>query len=206
MRRTSAQTREHVLDVVHELFYWQGIRSVGVDRIAADAEVAPTTLYRLFSSKDELIGAYVERADERYRAWFLAAEEAGGEDPRLRVLAVFDALAEQVRPELCRGCPFQMTIAEFPDHALAAHRNAVATKAWVRARFGVLAESYAATVTGADPQAIADQLFLVMEGVYASVMTLGADGPAARARALVDLVLTHPSRPGEAHREHDVVE
>ena len=63
MARSSAQTREHVLAVANDLFYWHGIRATGVDRVAAEAGVAPTTLYRLFASKDDLIAAYIERAD-----------------------------------------------------------------------------------------------------------------------------------------------
>ncbi|MFJ6676154.1 TetR/AcrR family transcriptional regulator [Actinosynnema sp. NPDC091369] len=189
MRRSSAQTREHVLGVVHELFYWQGIRAVGVDRVAAEAGIAPTTLYRLFSSKDDMIGAYVEQADERYREWFLDAVESGGDDPRARILALFDALAAQVRPELCRGCPFLMALAEFPDQTLPAHRNAVTTKRWVHDRLRELADAYAETRADVDPSGLADELFLVMDGVYGSVMALGADGPAARARKLVERLL-----------------
>jgi AcrR family transcriptional regulator len=66
-RRTAAQTREHVLAIANELFYWHGIRATGIDAVAAEAGVAPTTLYRLFASKDDLIAAYVERADRLYR-------------------------------------------------------------------------------------------------------------------------------------------
>src|SRR5919199_3359876 len=96
-RRSSAETREHVLRVAHELFYWQGIRAVGVDRVAADAGVAPTTLYRLFSSKDELVAAYVERADQASREWFAAAVEAAAPDPYKQILAVFDEILVQVQ-------------------------------------------------------------------------------------------------------------
>src|SRR6266542_3208617 len=91
MPRSSAETREHVLGVAHELFYWHGIRAIGVDRIAAEAGIAPTTLYRLFASKDDLVAAYIERADRRYREWFTAAVAAGGSDPRRQILALFDA-------------------------------------------------------------------------------------------------------------------
>ena len=58
-RRSSAQTRERVLDATHELFYWHGIHATGVDAVASAAEVAPTTLYRIFGSKDGLVAAYV---------------------------------------------------------------------------------------------------------------------------------------------------
>jgi AcrR family transcriptional regulator len=138
MPRSSADTREHVLGVAHELFYWQGIRATGVDRVAAAAQVAPTTLYRLFASKDDLIAAYIERAGRLYRDWFDGAARVGGADPRAAILAVFDALGEQVQPEQCRGCPFLMALAEFPDPAHPAHRAAVATKRWVRERLGQL--------------------------------------------------------------------
>ena len=66
-RRTSAQTHDHILRVAGELFYREGIRATGIDRVASQAEVAPTTLYRLFASKDELVAAYVERCSTNYK-------------------------------------------------------------------------------------------------------------------------------------------
>jgi AcrR family transcriptional regulator len=196
-RRTAAQTREHVLKVAHDLFYWHGIRAIGVDRIAADAGIAPTTLYRLFASKDDLVAAYVERADRLYRAWFDAATAADGRHPRERILALFDALAEQVRPEVCRGCPFLMALAEHPDLALPTHRNAIAMKTWVRSRFRELTDELARTTPVGDPAALADQLALVMEGVYASVQALGVEGPARQARALAELLLSTAETPSD---------
>jgi AcrR family transcriptional regulator len=189
MRRTADETREHVLAVAHDLFYWHSIKGTGVDTIAAEAGVAPTTLYRLFASKDDLVAAYVERAGESYRAWFGQATAADGRDPRERLLAAFDELILQVQPERSRGCPFLMVLSEFPDRELPAHRNAVAMKNWVRERFGELTAELAVTHPVEDPVQLADELVLVMEGVYASVQALGADGPARRARELVDLVL-----------------
>jgi AcrR family transcriptional regulator len=192
-RRSSAETREHVLQVAHELFYWQGIRAVGVDRIADEAGVAPTTLYRLFASKDDLVGAYVERADREYRQWFSEAVRADAHGPREQILALFDALAAQTRPEVCRGCPFLMALTEFPDPQVPAHQHAVATKAWVRAQLGTLTAELACSHPVVDPEAMADQLTLVMEGVYASVQALGSDGPARSARAFVESVLPPPA-------------
>jgi AcrR family transcriptional regulator len=189
MRRTAAQTREHVLEVANELFYWNGIRATGVDKIAAEAEVAPTTLYRLFASKDDLVGAYMQRSERLYREWFDAAALAGGTHPRDQILALFDALAEQVQPHQCRGCPFLMALAEFPMAAHPAHRHAVAMKSWVRSRLGELTDELASTVSLPHPATVADHLALLMEGVYASAQALGADGPARRARALAGTLL-----------------
>jgi AcrR family transcriptional regulator len=189
MHRTAAETRAHVLEVAQELFYWHGVRAVGVDRVAAEAGVAPTTLYRLFASKDELVAAYVERANEQFRAWFSLAIEMAGPDPREKILAVFDELVIQVQPDRCRGCAFLMVLAEFPDPALPAHQGAVTTKGWVREQIHDLVDRLAATRTVADPEVLADQLTLVVEGVNASVQALGADGPARQARALAELIL-----------------
>lgn len=193
MRRSAAETREHVLAVAHDLFYWHGIRAVGIDRVAREAGVAPTTLYRLFASKDDLVAAYVEHNGLGYRQWFTEATGADGRPPRERILALFDALISQVQPEQCRGCPFLMTLAEFPDGELPGHRNAVALKRWVRERFGELTGDLAAVTPIADPAALADQLTVTLEGVYASVQAHGSDWPARQARAMAELLM-------DAHR------
>jgi hypothetical protein len=79
-----------------------------------------------------------------------------------------------------------MAMAELPDASARAHVLAVETKAWVRDRIGELT----AQLPVPDPGALADQIVLVMEGVYASVQALGVDGPARQARGLVDAMLT----------------
>jgi AcrR family transcriptional regulator len=184
-RRPAAETREHVLDVAHVLFYWTGIRATGIDRVAAEAGVAPTALYRLFPSKDALVAAYIERAEQRYRQWFEQATAADGRTPAERILSLFEALAERTRPEICRGCPFSMALTEFPDTEVEAHQSAVRLKQWVRGRLRRLAKEHAAScATRVEAGALADHLTLLFEGVYATVQALGADGPAKRARQL----------------------
>ena len=188
MRRPSAETREHVLQIARDLFYEHGIRATGVDRVAAAAGVAPTTLYRLFAGKDDLVAAYLEREATGYRAWFTGAVDAAGPDPRDRIVAAFDALVAQVRAPDCRGCPFQIGIAELADPTLPGHRVAVAVKEWTRERLGELAAAFAAR-RGIDPDGLGDQLVLVFEGAYAGVLTLDRDGPVLQARTLVERLL-----------------
>jgi len=185
MRRSAAETREHVLAVTHELFYRRGIRAVGVDRIASESSVGPTTLYRLFPSKDVLVAAYVRRADRLYRAWFTPAAATDGRSARQRILAVFDALGEHLVPATRRGCPFHLVLAEFPDPQLAAHRLAVAHERWVRHRFHDLTAELAREADVADPAALADHLTLVAEGALAMVAFLEPGATARAARSLV---------------------
>lgn len=187
MRRTAAETRELILEVASRLFYWQGIRATGVDKIAAQASVSPNVLYRAFATKDDLVAAYVARSRERAQARFDAAIAAAGPDPRARVLAMFDALAEDIRPEVFRGCACMMTIAEFPDPALPAHQSAIGSKTWIHARFGELAEQ----LRVAEPDVLADQLSIIWEGTNNTAQAMGADGPPASTRALVTAILNH---------------
>jgi AcrR family transcriptional regulator len=193
-RRSSAQTREHVLDVAQELFYWEGIRSTGVDKVAATAEVGPTTLYRLFASKDDLVSAYIDRAGRGYRELVTSATAPTVGTPRERILRLFDTLAEHIQPEDCRGCPFLMALAEFPDPQSSVHAGAVSHKAWVRARLHELTAELAGTAAVRDPKALADQLALVVEGVYGSVQALTAAGPAMQARATAEALIDAAQR------------
>jgi AcrR family transcriptional regulator len=188
-RYTAAETRERVLAAAHRLFYWDGIHSTGIDKVAAQAEVATTTLYRLFASKDDLVAAYVTSNAEGYKAWMTEATRPELGSPRQRILALFDALAEQTRPDRCRGCPFLMTLAEFPDPNHPARIEAIATKAWVREHLRELTNELAADTLVSDPDALADQLVLTTEGVYATVQALGADGPATQARTVAATLL-----------------
>jgi AcrR family transcriptional regulator len=182
---TPSCARDRIFQAAKNLFYRYGIRGVSVDTIAAEAETTKVTLYRVFASKDDLVAAYLERAGNLYRQWFDEAVAAGGSDPASRITAVFDALTEQVQPERCRGCPFLMALTEYPDPDNAAHQEAVATKTWVRRRFGELTAEL--RTEGADD--LADQLALLMEGVYGSAQALSADGPARHARALAEKLI-----------------
>lgn len=187
-RRPAAVTRQEVLDAAEELFYWHGITATGVDRIAVAAGVAPTTLYRLFRSKDGLVAAYVDRYAAGYRSWI----ESLTSDPRVpardRILALFDALVAVTGPESFRGCPFLMVLAEYPDPSSVAHASAQAVKAWVRAKLHELAAELADR-DAATAEVTADRLALVIEGLYASTAALGTEGPARRARELATLVI-----------------
>ncbi len=188
-RRTSAETREHVLTVAEKLFYAEGIRATGIDTVASRAEVAPTTLYRLFDSKDDLVAAYVERCSERYKAVLSAALSSAAPSPLDRILAIIDAFADDVQSPSCRGCPFLLALAEYPDPSSAAHAKAVAHKAWLRDLVPELVDELAPTTELRDADSLGDGLALLAEGMYGSAQALGPSGPAAYGRTCAEALI-----------------
>src|SRR5579883_2488893 len=120
--------RERLLAAAGELFYRQGIRSVGVDEIVAAADVAKMSLYRSFPSKDELVAAYLREYDARYwRGWDRILAEHPGK-PREQLLALFRALARRTTRPDWRGCPFTNAATEFPEPDHPARHVAEANK------------------------------------------------------------------------------
>ena len=168
--------RERVLEVAAELFYREGIRAVGIDTIIARSGVAKMSLYRNFASKDDLVVAFLEHRNAIYWAWFDSALALHPDDPRRQIADLFAALARRVTGPRYRGCPFINTATEFPDPDHPARAVCLANKRALRARLLDLATRVGAR----DPESLADQLHLLMEGAYASVQTLGSSGPAWR--------------------------
>lgn len=188
-RRSGEETREHVLAIAQQLFHFEGIRATGIDTVAERAGVAPPTLYRLFTSKDGLVSAYVERCSHHYRTVLSAATAPCAGGPREQILAVFAAFDDEVRSGARRGCPFLMVLAEYPDPRHPAHIKAIAHKAWLRGLFHQLARQLAEVEPVRDHQVLAEQLALVAEGVYGSLQALGPGGPAAHGRACAQALI-----------------
>jgi AcrR family transcriptional regulator len=166
--------RARLLAVAGDLFYRQGIRSVGVDEIVAAANVAKMSLYRSFASKDELAAAYLAERDERYWRWWdgIVARHPG--EPRRQIKALFRSLAERTTRPNWRGCPFTNAATEFPEPDHPARKIAEANKRELHRRLRALAAAAGAR----RPAALADQLVLLFEGAYSCAQTFGGDGPA----------------------------
>jgi AcrR family transcriptional regulator len=189
--------RERILDTAAGLFYEHGFHAVGVDLIIERAGVAKTTLYRHFGSKDDLIVAYLQRANEQFWAWFDSSVDPGA-PARRQLLAVFDATEKLATGADCLGCAFQVTAAEFPRHDHPCHTTALAHKQAVRARLRGLAAAAGAK----NPAALADALLLLMDGAFAAARMYRRASPARAvadtARVLID---THTHVPRVTRRE-----
>ena len=119
MRRTleTSQARQRLLETADRLFYREGVRAVGIDRIIAEAEVAKMSLYKHFPSKDDLILAVLKYREESVLEFFRSAMERHGKKAKNPLRAFFAALKDFFESPGFRGCPFQNAAVELADPA-----------------------------------------------------------------------------------------
>ncbi|MBB6349788.1 TetR/AcrR family transcriptional regulator [Nonomuraea muscovyensis] len=185
--RTTPGPRERLLDAAQQLTYSHGM-GVGVDTILKAANVARRSLYEHFGGKDGLIAEVLRRSSDEDAARYEKTMTAAGEDPRERLLAVFDRLAEVIAAPDFRGCRYLAA-----DLALAdpAHPGHAITRAYRRRVHGLL-ENELVRLGHPRPEHAAGQLQLLIDGTLAVGATRpGADlaDPAASARELAERIL-----------------
>jgi AcrR family transcriptional regulator len=171
--------RERLLAAASELFYEEGVRSVGIDRVIERAGVAKATLYSAFGSKDELIRAYLAARHAATRDRMTRELAARYDIPRERLLGVFDIQGESFSEPGFRGCPFISACAEARPGSTT-EEAAEEYRAWVRALFVALAKEANAT----DPERLAQQLVLLYDGAGIAAWMDRDPGAAAAARAV----------------------
>lgn len=184
--RREKRAAERVFDVAAELFYRESIRSVGVETIVQRAGVSKISLYRSFQSKDDLIVAYLENRNADYWRNMGRVLAAKRNNPRAQLRALMAHVAGRSTAPRYRGCPFINFTAEFPDPAHPGHRIVEQNKREMRQRLVDLSKAIGAV----RPSQLADALFLLIEGAYASSQTLGGHaGPAATLPAAADALI-----------------
>ena len=169
---------ERVLEIASELFYAEGINTVGVDRIAAEADASKATLYAHFGSKDGLVAAYLDRRSARSREDLIEHLESDG-DARQKLLRIFDALVDWYEEDDFRGCHFIIAGSELtaPDHpAVEVGRR---HRAWVKGHF----EGLATELGAADPALLGAQFLMLYDG---ATVAADLDGYPEAARAARD--------------------
>ena len=179
--------REQIVTEALKLFYRDGFNATGVDRISAEAGVSKKTLYNHFKSKDELVLATLRQRDESFRNKFMRDTERLGSTPRERLLSLFDALQGWFREKDFSGCMFINASAEFsaqddPNHIISAEH-----KRLVRAYICELAEQAGAR----DPQALAGQLNLLVEGAIVEAHVSGNTEAATLAKSMAVHFIDH---------------
>ncbi|QKV91141.1 TetR/AcrR family transcriptional regulator [Streptomyces sp. NA02950] len=174
--------RTRVLDAAEGLFYGRGVQTVGMDEIRTASQVSLKRLYQLFPSKGELVEAYLERRDIRWRA-ALARHVEGEEDPEARLLAVFDRLHGWFAEPDFRGCGFINSFGELGATTPAVAEAARAHKEAFRAYLGGL------VADAGRPAALAGQLALLAEGAMTTAAISGSAEPARQARDAARVLL-----------------
>jgi len=123
--------RERLLSVASGLFYGEGIRAVGVERILAEVPTTRATFYRHFPSKDDLVVAYLRRVDAQTRDG-VQADIDGAATPTEALRAIGDSVAESLAAPGFRGCAFLKAATEFPDPDDPIHRAVLEHRSGVR--------------------------------------------------------------------------
>ncbi|EGP06942.1 transcriptional regulator, TetR family [Bradyrhizobiaceae bacterium SG-6C] len=163
-RKSDATARERIMSVAADLFYREGIRATGVDRIVEVSGVSKTSLYRSFESKDELITAYAEAHDRKFWDKWVDVAEAHKGQPLQQLDAFMDSVADSINRPAYRGCPFINLAIELPDENHPARIVAAATKARLTDELAQIA----ASLSAADPARVAHQISMLINGAFAS--------------------------------------
>ena len=174
-----------MLDTAAELFYARGVHEVGMDELVRATGLGKATVYRLFATKDALIGAYLRRLSASILDLIDDEISRHADDPHQAVEAIFAAVAADVARPTFRGCPFNNASIEFPDPAHPARAAAREYRLQLHRRLVALAEQ---ARPGAG-QTLGAQLALIIDGMYVSAAHLGPDGPAASGPALARQIL-----------------
>ncbi|WP_434445492.1 TetR/AcrR family transcriptional regulator [Lentzea sp. E54] len=124
-----SEARQRLLATATRIFYAEGLHSVGIDRIVAEAKVTRATLYRHFASKDELVVAYLQSVAQLERDLVEKATGSGlPADGALRAIA--QSIAAGIESPGFRGCAFLNAAAEYPDRAHPVLRAVLDHREW----------------------------------------------------------------------------
>ncbi|MFJ6674480.1 TetR/AcrR family transcriptional regulator [Actinosynnema sp. NPDC091369] len=188
-RTTAPGPRERLLEAAKDLTYRQGV-GVGVDALLKAANVARRSLYEHFGGKDGLIAEVLRLSAVEDEGAYRQTMRDAGDDPRDRLLAIFDRLGEIIgRPDF-RGCRYlaaDLALAD-PDHP--GHAITRGYREDVRR----LLERELRDLRHPHPERAADQLQLLIDGTLAAGATRRGTNPAVSARLLAEQVIDEPDR------------
>lgn len=177
--------QERILQAASELFYGQGIKATGVEAIVKQAGTNKMTLYKYFPSKDDLVIAFLRKRDADFTSWFVEQINGRAEQPKDKLLAVFDVIGEWLEIPEFRGCAFINAAAEFPLEGNPVHQ--------VSAEFYDQFRSYIGDLAGQcgieTPETLALQLSLLVEGAIISEQMKRHSGAAEQAKRAAEVLI-----------------
>lgn len=182
MNSTTTETpRQRLLNTATALLDKEGIQSVGINRLIAEAGVALMTLYRQFGDKDTLVAASLEHWSTDWLQWLTDQLDRHGKDPEARFNGLFDALGEWFTSDRFHGSFIASAATELrgePDHP--AHRVIEGHRLAVRQ----LLEDLAKAAGSRTPGELATQLQVLIDGAIAMAAFDRSRVPAEGARTL----------------------
>ncbi len=182
------KTREKLITVANELFYEHGFHAVGLDQILDRVGVTKTTFYNHFESKDALvIAVLLERDKIELAEWLGIMEKKGGDDPRARILALFDLLEDWLADPAFKGCMFLKAASEYPSPNDPVHQAALVHGKNLHEAL----RHNAAKAGAAAPVALASQLMMVLTGAILTRHSTGMVDRAKSARATAGVLVDH---------------
>src|SRR4030081_2010844 len=187
--------RGRLLNAATHLFCKNGINATGIDAIIDEAGTAKTTLYKLFGSKTNLVHAVLESEGKQWREWFIGAIETGGGDAQVKLTRIFPALKSWFAEERFYGCPFINAVGEHDKDGKQFRAIAMRHKKVVLAHI----EKLAGEMGAAEPELLAHQLALLIDGAIVAAMVSGDPGVADTAGLAAGLLLA-PSKLKKAKR------
>jgi AcrR family transcriptional regulator len=168
--------RARILAAAGELFYRHGIRAVGVDAIAEAAGTNKMTLYRHFASKDELVAEYLRQSAHAADGCWERFATAHPGDPGAQLRAWLEEMAGHLAEPDERGCALANAAIELPDKDHPARRVIEEFKTAHRMRLVRLSQD----ADLSEPELLADELHLLLEGARVTAQSVGTEGLAAR--------------------------
>lgn len=178
------ETKKKLLDATERLIYAGGIGATGMDLIVKSSGVARKTIYRYFSTKDELVAEALSKRDERWMLWFIS-ESNKGDTPAGRLLATFDALEQWFFTPDFRGCAFINAAGEIGNASDPIRAVAKTHKLKLRDFLRRLAEEYGAD----DPDELASEFLILIDGAITVALVMGDKEAARKAQHLARKLL-----------------
>lgn len=183
--------RERILAAARELFYRHGARAVGVDAIAEAAGTNKMTLYRHFSSKDELVAECLRQLGGEVDAGWAELQAQHPGDPRAQLLSWLKRVADRLLDPQDRGCALINAAVELPEKDHPARQVIEAVKQRVRARVTSLCVEAGLS----EPEMLADELILLIEGARVCAQSMGPNGPCGRVASMGEALIVAHERP-----------
>lgn len=177
--------QERLLLAASELFYSQGIKATGIEAIVKQAGTNKMTLYKYFPSKDDLVLAFLRKRDADFTRWFVDQVETRAEQPKEKLLVIFDIIEEWMAIPEFRGCAFINAAAEFPVEGNPVHQVSAEFYDQFRSYISELARQCGVN----SPDRLALQLSLLVEGAIVSEQMKRHCGAAAQAKQAAEVLI-----------------